>query len=198
VTGTARALIGGGLALAAVVAMGTLTRAEYTATAPGRAEIRLAWRARVPLVEECRRLTEPERAALPAHMRRELVCEGRVASYRLEVEVDGTIRHRSVVEGAGARGDRPLYVFETVAVAPGRHVVRVVFERIEEGAESVASGADFATGTGSDPEPESDPRRGRAPVPDRLVLETQVDLEGRDVLLVGYDAEVEELVATRG
>lgn len=188
-----RVTAGGVLAVAGVAAMGALTRTDHTATPADRAEIRLAWRARVPQMEECRRLTEAEQAELPAHMRREVVCEGRVASYRLEVVVDGAVRHRAVVEGAGARGDRPLYVFEAVPVAPGRHSVRVVFERIGSDRDDEAAGSRGGDPTGSGDRTGPRSERGRG-VPDRLLLEERVELAGGDVLLITYDGEAEQLV----
>ena len=127
-----RVVIGGAVALAAALSLAALSQVPWTATAH-EAELRLAWRARVPRVEECRRLTPEEQAELPVHMRRDEICEGRVASYRLEVRVDGEVRRRATVSGAGARGDRPLYVFETLPLSPGRHRVRVLFTRIDEG-----------------------------------------------------------------
>ena len=168
-----RLLVAAGLAVVGVWAMGALTRVEYRATPPDRAELRLAWRARVARVEECRRLSEAEQAELPAHMRREEVCEGRVASYELRVEVDGSVRHRSVVEGAGARGDRPLYVFEATPLEPGRHRVRVTFERVDGGRAALP---------------------GESEVPDRLVLEEAVRVSAGDVVLVRYDPDARALV----
>ncbi|NIP83637.1 MAG: hypothetical protein GWM90_32180 [Gemmatimonadetes bacterium] len=191
-----RMVVGGALALGVVLGIGSLTRLEYTATPADRAELRLAWRARVPRVEECRRLTRAEREALPVHMRREVVCEGRVSSYRLEIVVDGTVRHRSVVEGAGARGDRPLYVFEALALEPGRHAVRVAFERIGADAGPTASASgDRPPAEVSEPVPGRSPRGGT--VPDRLVLEERLELGSREVVLVTYDADARALVAGR-
>jgi hypothetical protein len=164
--------------LAVAAALGGLTRLPYRASAGEAAALRLTWRARVPRVEECRRLTPEEQAALPAHMRREEVCEGRVASYLLRVAVDGEVRREVRVEGAGARGDRPLYVFETVPVRAGRHRVEVTFERI--GAAAAPAGD-----------------AGRDHVPDRLALDAEVRVAAREILLVRYDAGGRRLVLQR-
>lgn len=172
-----RATVATGLAVAGVVVLGALSRAEYEATPPDRAELLLAWRARVPRVEECRRLSEAEQAELPAHMRREQVCEGRVASYELQVEVDDDVRDRSIIEGAGARGDRPLYVFRRIPVEPGRHSVRVTFQRVGGGGSAGAT---------------------EGVVPDRLLLHERVEIGARDVLLVRYDPAARELLLDRG
>lgn len=170
--------LAGLLVVAGVAAVGALTRVPYTPDPDAGASLRLAWRARVPLVEECRRLSEAEQEALPVHMRREVVCEGRVASYRLEVSVDGTVRHRSTVAGAGARGDRPIYVFESLPLEPGRREVRVEFERVGAMADSAAQTA----------------RRGAGTIPERLGLDRTLDVGPREVVLVGYDPRLRELV----
>jgi hypothetical protein len=189
-----RLLAGVALLVAAVVALGFGTRWVYTATPADEAALRLAWRANVPLVEECRELSAEEQAELPVHMRRERVCEGRVASYRLEAAVDGRVLHQATISGAGARGDRPLYVFETLPVEPGRHRLRVSFVRV--GAEAQAEvGSDAGAARSPDVDPDREPDaddgnrsgRGRA-VPDRLVLEREVEVEPREVLLVTYVA----------
>jgi hypothetical protein len=164
--------VGAGLAAAAVLSMGVLTRFPYTAEGDDQAELRLTWRARTAPVEECRRLTRAEQDALPVHMRREEVCEGRVTSYRLDVVVDGTPRHSSVVKGFGARGDRPLYVFDAIRLEPGQHDVHVVFERVGAGADGNAEAADARV----------------AGVPDRLELRASVEMGPGDVALVTYDA----------
>jgi hypothetical protein len=164
------------LAVTATVAIGVGSRFGFTAVHADRAELRLAWRARVPTVEECRRLTEVEQAELPVHMRRDMVCEGRVASYRLDVVVDGDRRHRSTVSGAGARGDRPLYVFESLPLEPGRHDIRVEFNRLGE------------DGEGERPTDGAE-RASELTIPDRLRWSGSVEVEGRDVVLVTYAAE---------
>jgi hypothetical protein len=176
VTGATRGFLAVGLAAAGALALGALTRAPYTMEDSADAELRLTWRARASQVEECRRLTEAEQEALPVHMRREVICEGRVASYRLEVRVDGQVRHGSTIRGAGARGDRPLYVFDAMRLPPGRHEVEVVFERIGTAADTSAT----------------QPRSGS--VPDRLELREDVELAAGDVALVTYDATERRLV----
>jgi hypothetical protein len=160
------------VALAVLLAIGGLSRGHYTATDADRAELRLAWAARAPRVEECRHLSAEEIEALPVHMRREEVCEGRLASYRLEVSVDGHRVRRVRVEGSGARGDRPLHVYESIPVRPGQHTVRVVFARI---------GAHHAD--------EEDDERGEGRVPDRLTLTDTLDLPPRGVALVTWAPE---------
>jgi hypothetical protein len=176
VSGVTRGMVAVGLAAVGALALGALTRAPYTVEDSADAELRLTWRARASQVEECRRLTEAEQEALPVHMRREVICEGRVASYRLEVRVDGEIRHGSTIRGAGARGDRPLYVFDAIRLPPGRHEVDVVFERIGTVADTAVT----------------PPRSGS--VPDRLELRESLELAAGEVALVTYDATERRLV----
>lgn len=167
-----RVAVGAVLLLAAVAAMGALTRAPFRASAD-RAELRLAWRLRVPRTEHCRRPTAEELAELPVHMRQEEICESRPGRHRLEVAVDGRIAHRSTVEAAGARGDRPVYVFEAVPLEPGAHRVRVIFERLDTAAGPGAAG------------------------PDRLALDGHISVAAHEVMLVTYDPGARALVFRR-
>lgn len=182
----ARLLLAAAVAVAGLLGLAALSYAPYTASPADAAEVRLTWRARVPRVEECRRLTAEEQAALPAHMRREEVCEGRVASYRLDVTMDGLPVRSSTVKGAGARGDRPLYVFESIPVAPGEHDLAVSFTRLD-GADADSAAADAA----------ADGAAGDGGVPDRLVLRETVGLLPREVVLVVYDAGRQRLALRR-
>ncbi len=173
-----RGVVGAAFALAVLAAVGAGTRFEYARESAVDPSLRLAWRARVPLVEECLRLTEEEKEALPIHMRRDVVCEGRVASYALVVRVNGELRLRSTVAGAGARGDRPLYVFESIALPVGRHEVVVEFSRMGEAPDSAAQNAGNWAET----------------VPERLLLRRTVDVSPGQVVLVSYDPARRELV----
>lgn len=164
-----RALVGVALVAASIAGLGALTRWDWRAGAD-TAELRLAWRTPVPRVVECREPTAEELEELPIHMRQEEICEQRPVSYGLEVRVDGELRHRSVEAAAGARGDRPVHVFEALALEPGERHVRVVFERADPAGEA----ADSAAGDGG-------------PVPVRLVLDRRLEVGVRDVLLVTYD-----------
>jgi hypothetical protein len=194
----ARLAAGAALAVATALALGLGTRFVYTAEPVGQAEIRLTWRARAAPAEQCRRLSEAEREALPVHMRREMVCEGRVASYRLDVVVDGEVRHSSTVKGAGARGDRPLYVYDAIRLAPGLHDLHVVFERVGAERSDRDGDADVEDLDGGDglglPGPGG---TGGGGVPDRLELRERLELGSGEVALVTYDATGKRLVLVR-
>lgn len=170
-----------GLALVALVVggLGWLTRFGYAAHPDDEAALRLSWRARVPRVEECRRLTAEEQAQLPVHMRREEICEGRYASYRLAVLLDGDTVRSAVVAGAGARGDRPLFVFEELRVPAEEHRLEISFVRVGAGSHERSN------------------RAGDSVVPDTLRLETSIALRPREVALVVYDAERRRLELLR-
>lgn len=153
------------------LALGGLTRVPWVAGDPSVASIRLSWRFRGEAVRECRPLTEEERAELPVHMRREEVCERRIAPYRLRVLVDGREVVADRIHGGGAREDRPIYVFREIRVPPGTLELRVGFE----------------------------PAEGEAAPPprERLVLERKLSLEGGEIALVTYAPERGELVLRR-
>ncbi len=166
------------LALGSTLAIGALSRAPYTADRAAHGVVRLAWRARGERVEECRRLTPEELERLPAHMRQEESCEGRVLPYRLQLSIDGARVVDELVQAAGARHDRPLYVYRELTLQPGAHAIAVVFAR-----------------EGAIPPGEREASEGTPP---RLALDTTVALLSRRVLLVTYDDDARRLVLRDG
>jgi len=166
--------------VAALAGMAALSYVPYAQERAAGSELRLAWRARSARVEACRRRSPEELAQLPAHMRQELVCERGVAPYRLHVTLGDTTVVDRLVTAAGARADRPLYVFEELPLAPGTYVLRVTFTR--EG------------GTAGDSAAAADPRTA----PARLALDTMVTLGAGRAALVTYDEDARRLhVVTR-
>jgi hypothetical protein len=141
--------------------------------------VRLAWRARGQRVNDCRRRTPDELAKLPAHMRQEEICEGRLLPYRLVVAVDSASRMDRLVHAAGAREDRPLYVDEDLPVAPGSHRVTVTFTLVGKAATPPPGDSSLAT-------------------PSRLALDTILDVGTRRIILVTLDEQREQLVVRRG
>lgn len=130
--------------------------------------IRLSWRAAGERVEECRIPSEEELAALPPHMRRAEICEGRLAPFRLSVSIDGSAVFEDLIRPAGTRRDRPVYVLQEFPVSPGRHRLEVRFA----------------------PQlPEGDERANRAP----LILDETLVLEPRRIALVTQDGTAERL-----
>ena len=201
-----RRTLGGLLAAGLLLALGALSRLPYDAEGADAALLRLSWRIRGERVQECRPLTEEERAALPPHMQREEVCEGRIAPYRLRLRVDGQELEASTVTAAGARQDRPLYVFREIPLPPGEHRLEVSF--IRAGGEAPVGSAAAAASVGDsprggDPPPTpvtGSPGRGDAPsttgadAPRELRLEEDVMLAPGQVALVTYDADARALV----
>ncbi len=153
-------------AVGSTLVLAWMSQLPYAAEATRDGLIRLSWRARGERIQECRPLSEEEQAQLPPHMRRPEVCEGRVAPYLLSLELDGAVSLLDTVRAAGARHDRPLYVFHDIPVAPGTHEVRVRFARQP---------------TGSD-EPTTE-----VASPLELELETSVDVAAGEIALITLD-----------
>jgi hypothetical protein len=170
---------------AALAPMAAQSYVPYAHEAAAGAELRLAWRARSARVEACRRRTPDELARLPVHMRQELVCERGVAPYRLRVEVDDATLVDRPVAAAGARADRPLYVFEELPLAPGTHRVNVAFIREGDTEEEME-------------EDESEEADARRTAPATLTLDTVVVLAAGRAALITYDEDARRLhVVTR-
>ena len=92
--------------------------------------LRLSWRNDGATVEACRTRSEEELANLPVHMRNPTACIGEIASYRLRVEVDGSVMADDTLRPAGARGDRPIYVLEEFPMALGTYEVVVRYDAL--------------------------------------------------------------------
>lgn len=173
---TPAALRRGGLAAATAVGLtvllGALSRLPYEADGADHAALRLAWRARGARVEECRTFTPEELENIPAHMRQAEVCEGRIVPHHLLVRLDGGVVVDEMVRGAGAKQDRPLYVYYDIPLRPGEHRVAVSFIREEQESTSVDTGA----------------------VPATLELETTFVLNPKEVALITYDENQRRLI----
>lgn len=127
---------------ALLVVLGALSRVPIEGENAGSAALRLTWRVRGEEVGECRRPTPEELAELPVHMQNPDACVGSLPPYRLTAEVDDSMYADVVIEPAGARGDRPLYVYREILLEPGRHAVRVRFVR-EDGASADRAESEF-------------------------------------------------------
>jgi hypothetical protein len=115
------------VAIGLTIAMAALSRVPYRTSSDDHALIRLSWRTPGAFVNECRTPTPEELASLPVHMRRDQVCEGRILPNRLRVTLNGDLIIDEAVRAAGAREDRPLYVFREIAVPPGEHRVHLTW-----------------------------------------------------------------------
>lgn len=160
---------------ALLAALAGLSQVPYAHEPAGGSELRLAWRARSAHRQACRRRSPEELARMPVHMRQELVCERQVAPYHLAVTLAGSTLVDRTIEAAGARADRPLYVYEEFALAPGTYDLRVAFTRQSGGAIDSAA--------------LNDPRV----TPARLALDTTVTLGRGRAALVTYDEATRRL-----
>ncbi len=163
------------VAVAATLAIAAGSRAPAPVHPGVEGRLRVAIGARPERVEVCRRVDPEDLARLPAHMRREVICEGRAARYRLEVRRDGTVLMDAQVLGGGARHDRPLHVSREWPLTPGPHHLMVRLVRLD----SVPA-----------------PRPGGIAIPPDLVLALDLTVAPRRVILVTYDPGQRRLVAT--
>ena len=145
-----------GVMLAVIVCAAVIAASQvpWTPEPSGQAMVRLSWRAVPPSVEDCHAPTEDELAGLPAHMRPRELCSGRALPFRLRFVLDGRVVVDEQVVGAGARRDRPVYVFHELRTDPGSHRIEVEFGPEQTGggdglvdATSDSAGSESAAGT---------------------------------------------------
>jgi hypothetical protein len=122
------------LALAALCALlGFLalgSQVPYALNPSGAALIRLSWRAHGEAALHCRTPSAEELARLPVHMRRREICERRLPSFQLAVQIDDRDALDERIAPAGAHGDRPAVVLRELWIPPGAHELRVAFTAI--------------------------------------------------------------------
>lgn len=178
------------LAVSATLGIRVMSHLPYTAESEPRAVVRLSWRVLGRQIRECRRLSPEELQELPAHMRREEVCEGRVAPYMLNVLVDGALADSGLVRASGARQDRPIYVFRELSVEPGEHRLEISF--VSQG----PTAREPVDSAGPRPLPANTAGTVRTAdaAPEQLRLDARLRLEPREIALVVYDSERRELV----
>ncbi len=161
-------------AVGVTLLVAALSRTPYPPFRPEHAAVRLSWRAPGQRIDQCREMTEEELRRLPVHMRREEVCEQHVLPYRLTLFLNDSLILTRTIRAAGAHQDRPLYVYEELAVEPGRRKLTVRFSReLPEVALRGRIEGDF---------------------PDELLLEGEIELAPRSVALVTYDPKGRRLV----
>lgn len=197
------------LAAAGVVSAAGLALMARASSAPlpyhgdGTARLRLSWSARPERIEVCRALSAEELAEREEHMRQRVECNGRFATYTLQVEADGRVLGTAVVRGAGLRHDRPLYLLRDFAIEPGEHRVRVTFARREHtdgDSAAVAAVGRVDADTGifagrAQREMVERARRVRAAIPARLVLDTTLAFVPNRVTIVTFDPDRRTLTA---
>ena len=127
--GPVRFIVGVVPTVLVLAAIGWGSRAPYDAPGSEIALLRFSWRMQSAESQVCRDRTQAELDELPAHMRTPQVCESRPLVYRLESSIDGREADVRLVRAAGARGDRPLVVWEEIPLTPGAHRVSIRFLR---------------------------------------------------------------------
>jgi len=215
------------VAAASAIALLALRSASFISTASDRgasAWVRLSWSARPERIEHCRRLTDAELEARPAHMRLRLECEGRFARYMLQLTVDDTVTVTDTVQGGGLRHDRPMHVLREHPLDPGTRRLLITLVRLdslgaevsesttEADAHSERDAQTASAAPGVSPDAESDTvlgeregrereervRRAGEAIPARLSLDTTITLGAGRVVLITYDGARRTLVANAG
>lgn len=211
--------------LATIVTIGATLLLALASAAPFRvnalphARLRVAFSARPERIESCRTLGADELANVPQHMRQAVVCEGKTASYRLEVRRDDSLVASALLHGGGLRHDRRLYVLRELDVPGGPSTIDVRLVRTDTVAANVSSEPhpsddhaleergehDSLAARPHDDDARAevsrdlDERRRRVAdeVPSSLALHEVVTLRPREVLLVTYDQTTRRLRTVR-
>lgn len=180
-----------------LAAMARISAARVRMDDSDSARLRLSWSARPERIETCRVLSKKELEETEEHMRQRVECEGKFATYALDVFVDGRLVHRSVVRGAGLRHDRPIYLLREIPVPSGIHRIRVSFSRREKTDNDAAAFEKEASSerdTGlfagrAQREAVEHARRARAAIPAQLTLDRSLSFEKGKVVIVTFGAE---------
>ena len=153
--------------------------------------LRLSWSARPERIERCRRLSDAELAARPAHMRMRWECEGQFATYLMEVRIDGLATAIDTVRGGGLRHDRSMHVFREYRLAAGARRLEVMLTRIEsdarpDTAEATAVAAGSAAANRETREAQERRTRRAESLAAHLRFDTTLVVPPRGVMLVTY------------
>jgi hypothetical protein len=192
------------------LALAFLSGAPYGVNELADARLRVAFSARPERIESCRTLSADELANVPQHMRQAVVCEGKAASYRLEIRRDDSLVASALLRGGGLRHDRRLYVLRELHVPSGRSTIDVRLVRTDTVAATPSGEARSSDDHAREDRAEHDSldarqhddddarnavsrdlderrRRVADEVPSSLALHEVVTLSPREVLLVTYD-----------
>lgn len=200
----AQRTVGALVALLSTAALAVGSRAPITAARDDNAMLRLAWSARPERVERCERVSDSALAALPEHMRQQVICEGTSARYRLEVRRNGATIATAELRGGGLRHDRQLYVFREIALAPGRAELEVRLARVDTVTPSRAldthreSGDEFEWGTDRAAHESAErARRVADALPPFLAWRDTVTLASHEVVILTFDRGTRRFRAVR-
>lgn len=180
-----------------LAAMALLSAAPVRSEGSDSARLRLSWSARPERIETCRVLSKKELEETEEHMRQRVECEGKFATYMLDVFVDERLVHQSVVRGAGLRHDRPIFLLREIPVPAGIHRIRVSFTRREktdndaaafEREESSERDSGLFAGRAQREAVEHE-RRARAAIPAQLSLDRSLSFRSGRVFVVTFGPE---------
>ena len=148
--------IAGFAALLAAVSwsLGTFSAWPWMATAPDEAVLRISLRHVTGFSGAVQLRTAEEIAKLPPHMRPKdatLPTTGRRADATLTVAIDGTRVLGRLFRPTGLRHDGPIYAYEELPVAPGRHAVTVTLAEAGPGARAWSWSQEIEVKAGSAP-----------------------------------------------
>ncbi|MFW5875300.1 MAG: hydrogenase iron-sulfur subunit [Myxococcota bacterium] len=122
---TLQVAAGVGLALAVTAVTAVASDFPYRAPPMDRPELVVSFKHPGATGENCRTLTEAEKAELPVHMRRDEVCERGRADVRLRVRIDGDVVHQQGYEPRGLFGDGNSVAIVRLPVEPGERRVEI-------------------------------------------------------------------------
>jgi hypothetical protein len=122
-----------------VLILAGLSRVPLGSDVTDEAALRFSWRLRGEEAATCRLPTEEELADLPVHMRNPEACVGVLPPFELRVDLDDVTWVSRQVLPSGARGDRPLFVYEELRVPPGQHRLSVRFGAQGDGSQATRS-----------------------------------------------------------
>ena len=154
------------LLVAIAWALGALAAWPWRASEAGGARLRVSLRHVTAFAGAVERRSAEELARLPAHMRpldAGQPATARRSDARLTVAIDGRTVAERRFRPTGLRRDGPIYGYEEMPVAPGRHVLTVTLAEVEASgrAWTISRTLDIAEGTA--PLLEYQPGRGWVP-----------------------------------
>lgn len=187
-----RRIVAAAAAALATLAIGAASRAPWAASPADRALLRLSWRAPSEVAEQCRPLSNEEKADLPVHMQVPEVCETRAIPYLLSVRIDGETFAADTIHGAGAREDRPVTVFREIPVAVGEREIDIAFGPLVDDEDPDREDHDYDRDDDdhdSDRDDEADEEDDDEPDDEAVSLtySETLALESREVALIGFD-----------
>ncbi len=161
-------LVGQGITFAIfAVTIGYLsTSPAYIAHSPEKAQLKLSFTHAGKHVEECKKRTREELAKLAANMRAPMECSRERWPVIAELSLDGKNIYQGVARPAGIKKDGHSSFYQEFPVATGKHTITVGLW--DTRAEAGDGDYDF-------------------------ILEQEVDLKAKEILVIGFDNAAEKV-----